>query len=179
MGLCAERVRALLHYSPETGVFTWRDRDLTEFSSLRAAMAFRARKVGVVAGCVSKISGYREIKLDGATYKAHRLAWLHVNGELPSLDLDHINGDRDDNRMSNLRVASRVDNGRNKKRPTTNTSGAIGVRWHAQLGKWIAQIKLLGRSHHLGLFDIFDDAVAARKKADAEHGFHANHGRAA
>ena len=109
--------------------------------------------------------GYIRINVLGRRYYAHRLAWFYVHGVWPSEQMDHINGNRSDNRIENLREATQSGNGQNKKMQRNNTSGCIGVTWNRRKKKWQAQINADGRRNYLGYFDIFDDAVAARKEA--------------
>jgi hypothetical protein len=84
------------------------------------------------------------------------------------VEVDHINGNPLDNRRTNLRLASRSQNARNRRRAANNTRGVPGVRWHRQRGKWNARIKLLGKEHSLGMFEHFDMAVQARKNAERQ-----------
>jgi hypothetical protein len=120
-----------------------------------------------VAGTLNS-HGYWSIKIAGKPHKAHRLAWLYVHGEWPPEDVDHINRARDDNRIVNLRLASRSENIQNSSLRLDNSSGHKGVCWVECRQKWIAQIKHQSRCKHLGYFDDINDAVAARKSAEAE-----------
>ena len=122
--------------------------------------------------------GYRIIHVDGKQYYAHRIAWHLFHGKWPEGSLDHINGDKDDNRPSNLREADAAEQMRNMPMPTRNTSGVHGVTWHKQTGKWQAGIAVNRKFKYLGLFDDLDEAAAARSAAEKKYGFHANHGRA-
>lgn len=130
-------------------------------------------KIGNVAGSHDK--GYRSVKIDGKSHRVHRLVWLWVHGEMPSKCIDHINHKRHDNRIENLRVASRLENSKNKTLHRNNTSGHAGV--HKARGKWGANIRVNYRLIHLGLFDSFEDAVIARENAEIQYKFHENHGR--
>ena len=156
--ITAERLREVLDYDPETGVFTRAKGGYGFFS-------------GSIAG--SKNKGYIRIKVDGKLYGAHRLAWLYVNGTLPDGDIDHINRVRTDNRISNLRVASDAENAQNKSKYRNNKSGVAGVYWHKLTEKWAAQIRVNGVSIHLGCYRDIDEAKAARSEAKAKyHKFH-------
>ena len=152
-----ERLRHLLDYDPETGVFTW--------------LVRRGRAAaGSVAGCVHS-EGYVRVKVDGATHVAHRLAWLFVYGEWPKQEIDHINRVKTDNRIANLRDVSRRENALNVGVFSNSTSGVTGVYWCKREGKWLTQITVFGRDQHLGYFADFNDAVAARHAAEMEvHG---------
>jgi hypothetical protein len=158
--LTAERLRELLSYDPETGVFTWR--------VTRGGGA----QVGSVAGAIDR-HGYRHIKLDYRLYRAHRLAWLYVYGAFPSKELDHINRLRDCNAISNLREATRSENGQNKVLQANNTSGFKGVSWDKRARKWAAQIALNGKNKFLGRFSTPHEAHLTYLAAAAE--MHACH----
>jgi hypothetical protein len=99
---------------------------------------------------------------------AHRLVWLLHKGYWPAADLDHINEDKTDNRIENLREATRAQNMQNVRVHKHNTSGCKGVAWYAPRGKWRAYIFCNYRQRHLGLFSTFTDAVAARKAAERQ-----------
>jgi hypothetical protein len=103
--------------------------------------------------------------IDNKVYLMHRLAWLYMTGSFPTEDTDHINHNRSDNRFKNLREVNRSINHQNRKQKTNNSSGHLGVVWHKQSKAWQAQITANYKSHYLGLFKNFDDAVLARKKA--------------
>jgi hypothetical protein len=118
-----------------------------------------------VAGSVNG-EGYLLIKLQRRSYKAHRLAWLYVCGVWPEDQLDHINRNRSDNRISNLREVTNKQNLQNAGKYSHNTSGHSGVSWHKQRSKWVAQIKHNHKVIHLGYFTNIEDAIAARKAAE-------------
>lgn len=146
--LTADRVRELLQYNPETGVFTW-----------KAASSNRVH-VGDEAGSFDK-DGYRAIRLDGRLHFSHRLAWLWAHGVHPSKELDHINRVRSDNRLSNLREATRSENVQNRLMQRNNTSGFSGVSWSKDAKRWCAKIKLNRKNMHLGYFHTPEAAYAA------------------
>ncbi len=151
--LTVERVRELLDYDPKTGVLT-------------RPTASRGRRAGVV-GHVQP-DGYRVVMVDRRKYAAHRLIWFYVHGVWPAEDLDHVNGERDDNRIANLRPATRAQNCQNRKINRSNTSGFKGVSYCSQTGRWRAQIN----RRHLGRFDTAELAhvayCAAAKKLFGE-----------
>lgn len=130
-------------------------------------------RVGDIAGGINPL-GYRQIAIKGVQFYAHRLAWFYVHGEWPSNQIDHINHNRDDNRIANLREADDAEQRKNMSRPANNTSGVTGVS--PAFGKWSAQIKHRGRKIHLGLFQEKAHAIIARKAAEKALGFHKNHG---
>lgn len=151
--ITAVYLRSRLDYDQTTGVFTWCVR-------LVDSGGWNARYAGTVAGCIGA-AGYIVIRLDGKNYRAHRLAWLHVRGEWPPRLLDHEDCDKQNNKFSNLRLASFADSSRNQRRPRSNKSGVKGVCWNSESKKWQAGIKVDRRSVHLGLFESIDDAAAA------------------
>jgi len=107
---------------------------------------------------------------------AHRIIWA-INYDIPPELIDHVDGNRANNRLSNLRSVTHRENGMNKVIPNTNTSGYIGVYWEVSLKKWRSQLNVRGKCIKLGCFDKLEDAVSARKFAAIEHGFHPNHGK--
>lgn len=166
-----------LAYDPETGVLTWRERPLHHFKHVLAQRCWNARFAGKPAGCVH-VHGYMEVKLLGLMWKAHHLIWVIVHGYLPVL-LDHEDGKRARNVLTNLREATKQENNRNTKRPKTNTSGSIGVSLDRRGGRWRAYIKEGDRNVSLGYYASRDEAAAARRAAEQRLGYHPNHGREA
>lgn len=155
MKLTAERLRELLHYNPETGVFTWLE-------------ARRCGRTGKNAGTL-KPNGYVEIEIEQRSYKAHRLAFLYMTGEWPDADVDHKNRRRADNRWTELRPASRAENLANSGPRRNNTSGFKGVSKRADTGRWRAQFRVGGKSVALGSFDTPEEAHQAYMAAAREH----------
>lgn len=146
-----DMLHALLDYDPDTGEFHW--------------IEARGRvKAGELAGYIHPAYGYRYIRINGTAYFAHRLAWLYEYGDLPEppLELDHINNDKDDNRIANLRVVTRSQNQQNNPKPRTNTTGYKGVTTH--YGRYCAQVMLNGRNIWLGYHDTPEAAAQARRK---------------
>ena len=121
--------------------------------------------------------GYGRITLLGKRYKSHRVAWAMHHGDWPPDQIDHINGVKSDNRIENLRSVSQAENSKNSKIPANNMSGVIGIHWDKVNFRWVARIRVNGKKIDLCRTKDFDEAVAARKKAEAEYGFHPNHGR--
>ena len=169
-------VKAVLDYDPATGVLTWRHRPRAMFKSDGSYKSWNTRFAGRVAGRPHKTRGYVEVKLLGGMRKAHRLIFLWLRGYVPEM-VDHESGARALNAETNLRPANHAINGKNQRRPSTNKSGVSGVNWHRRDEKWRAYIKVGARNVSLGYFTDFDAAVAARKAAEQEHGYHPNHGR--
>jgi hypothetical protein len=154
--LTAERLRELLAYNAETGVFINRvNRGTTGKAGCR---------VGARDG-----RGYIAMNIEGRLYVAHRLAWLYVTGEWPSDQIDHINGLRDDNRFANLREATNAKNRLNSKRRADNASGFKGVSWERRRSVWIANIQKGNRRFYLGQFATPEEAHAAYCLAAEKH----------
>jgi hypothetical protein len=144
-------IRGLLSYDPATGEFRW-------------------RKTGIVAGSPSH-HGYWKVRVLRRTCYAHRLAWFYVHGTWPIAHIDHINGNGCDNRIANLRVATRSQNLSNARKPKTNKSGFKGVSRCKKTNKWRAQIQKDGKVRALGHFERPEDAHAAYCAAAKElHG---------
>jgi len=154
--LTAEYVRSILDYNPQTGVFTW-----------KVSIGQRVKK-GQIAGC-THASGYRDIRVDGRSYCAHRLAWLHYYGEWPKGPLDHKDRDRANNAISNLRECTRSENGQNSTR-SRGSSKYRGVGWHKSRNKWRARISVNNKLLHLGHFD--DELEAANAYREAKEKYH-------
>lgn len=152
----------LLAYDQASGVLTWR-------------VARGRCAAGSIAGYDTG-RGYVGVRVLGRCDYVHRVAFLLMTGRSPKF-VDHISGDRADNRWVNLREVDRSGNGKNMKRPDSNRSGVVGVFWNSCRGKWTARIKSRQITTHLGHFDSFDLAVRARKDAEHQLGFHQNHGR--
>ena len=133
--------------------------------------------VNSVAGFIDNSVGYRKIKIKNVRYYAHRLVWLYYYGEWPDKSIDHIDGNKLNNRIENLRVVTHQENHKNRQRASNNTSGVTGVGVHTQTKKWRSRIRVDDELIHLGVFDNFEDAVAARKAAERKYNFHPNHGR--
>lgn len=176
-------LRQLLSYDPETGKLFWKERDVRWFKDGRRSAQGNAdwwnkRFAGKEAFTAREGSGYASGGIFGVIHKGHNVIWVMENGSIQG-EIDHINGDKADNRLCNLRDVSRAENMRNKSRNANNVSGVPGVFWHTASNAWVAKIGVDMKSVHLGVFPTFEAAVAARKAAEREHGFHENHGRAA
>lgn len=159
--LTQKTLKESVSYNHDTGLFTWIKSNKNHI------------KPNASAGNLSP-RGYIVIRIYGVLYKAHRLAWLYVYGVFPPKEIDHINHIKDDNRISNLRLADRTVNNRNASKRKDNTSGVVGVTFHKRIKKWQASIG--AKSQHLGYFENKDDAIFARKQAELNLDYHANHG---
>ena len=156
----AALARALLDYDPLTGVLTWKHRD-------DAPKQWNVRYAGKPAGCVDSFYGYALIGIDGKSHRAHRLAWLHFYGSWPEGVVDHKNGVRTDNRISNLRDVSKTVNGQNQRAATrkNRSTGLLSASLHKRSGKYRADIKVDGRTKFLGNYDSADEAHQAYLEA--------------
>ncbi len=154
-----ETLNSLLNYCPETGTLQWKAAD-------------RGRRVGVEAGSNDRL-GYRAVHIMGKRYLSHRVIWKMVLGMEPPETLDHINGNKQDNRIANLRESEAAENLHNAKRSSRNSSGVKGVRYVG----WTASIATRGNRKFLGNFDSKEEAEKAVRAAREElHGKFANHG---
>lgn len=160
--LTQDRLKSVLDYNPETGIFTWKVSN--------SPKGLKGRDAG------SGVNGYIRIGIDRDQYLAHRLAWFYVYGEWPTNQIDHINGDRLDNRIENLRDIERGDNQRNMKLSQRNKIGITGVYWSKTKDKWYVQISINGKRKHLGYCDNLFDACCIRKSAELRYNYHENHG---
>lgn len=149
MTLTAERIRELLDYDPQTGVFTWRG-------------------TGKIAG-TKQPRGYVVVGIERKKHYAHRLAWAHVTGRWPDQQIDHINLDRSDNRFANLRPADHSQNGANQRRRKRTTAGLKGVYYHQKNDRWVAQLVVRGEHHYLGSYECPAAASLAYQVAADSH----------
>jgi len=143
------RLKHLLSYDRDTGVFRW---------NVRAA---RSIHVGQVTGCPASDGGYLQIVLDGKKYFAHRLAWFYVYGEMPGKEVFHRNENKQDNSIENLGVRTATERARSLGVDVRNKSGHLGVSWTESRKKWRASIRLDGKSKSLGYFQSKEDAIRA------------------
>jgi HNH endonuclease len=165
----------LLDYDPNTGELRWKPRVVKWFTRTQFQSSWNARWASTVARNTTSYGGFHVVVLKRG-YKVHRLIWLMVHGVWPDT-IDHINGDPADNRLDNLRSVTKAINSQNMKRFTNNTSGVTGVSFDTARGTWAAYVNHLGVRTTLGRFTALADAVAVRKQAEVQYGFHSNHGR--
>lgn len=142
-----KHLKSILSYDRKTGVFKWK------------AKTSRKTVIGNQAGGID-CAGYVVIGIAGKTYYAHRLAWLYCHGYIPK-QLDHKDGDRKNNAISNLRECSSSQNIFNAKKAKNNTSGHKGVSWHEKAGKWEAYVCHQNKKNYLGLYDTPEQAAKA------------------
>lgn len=172
-------LRAMLLLDAARGGLTWLCRPREMFSSDNACNSWNAKWGGKGAFTAVDGHGYRVGAIRSTLHRAHRVIWALHYGAWPEHDIDHINGDKLDNRPANLRLVSHAENMMNLPLKANNTSGVLGVSWDKRDRKWRASIKQGGRQETLGYFWTFEAAVKARKDAEVRLGFHPNHGRVA
>lgn len=159
-----EELRQLLRYDPETGKLYWKPRPLSMFPSDRTGKSWNTRYAGKEAFRVGNL-GYLQGNLVGFNVKAHRVAWAIQNGAWPDGDIDHKNMNRADNRISNLRPASRTENRMNTRAQINCKSGYKGVHWDRDSGKWRAQLSRGGKCIFSAKFNSLEDASEAYAQA--------------
>jgi len=163
MELTQSYLKTQIHYDEKTGHITW-------------ACHKVGRKPDGLAGCI-RFDKRRVIRINNKLYLASRLAFLYMTGHWPKHNIDHINGNSADDSWDNLRDVEQEFNVRNQIKSTTNTSGITGVYWSKKRKKWLAAITVYGKQRYIGCFEDINTARDARKNAEKELGFHANHGR--
>lgn len=147
--LTQKRLKEVVKYAPETGVFTWK------------TCLSNSVRLGAVSGYINN-RGYRIIAVDSKNYPAHRLAFLFMAGYLPEHEVDHMDGDKDNNAWVNLREVSHSCNLQNQKTHSNNKSGFRGVCWSKSSRKWSSYIKVHGKILSLGVYDDKLEAALAR-----------------
>jgi hypothetical protein len=144
--------------------------DYANGALVRKISRSRLAKAGDVAGCFDKKLGYHRVLIQGKSYLLHRIIFMHQHGYMPEY-VDHINGDATDNRIENLRVATKIENSRNRAKHSNNTSGRKNVSWHKQHNKWSVTISAEGKKKHIGYFEDFELAdLVAMEARDKYHG---------
>lgn len=154
--LTSERLRAVLSYDPETGIFRW-----LQSTGPRAV-------IGAIAGTIDH-KGYRRIRIDGIKEAAHRLAFLHIEGRWPAAQVDHINRNRADNRWDNLREATQTENSRNLLSPRSLSGSGLKGAYPTRGGRWQAIITVDRQTIYLGTFDTESEAHLAYRQMAAIH----------
>ena len=174
-------LRQLLNYDPETGRLIWLPRPISMFNGPTARFQestcsnWNNRYAGQEAFIGIDGAGYRQGCIFAHYLKAHRVAWAIHHDAWPTGEIDHINGDNQDNRIANLRDVTHAENLRNCRLAVSNTSGVTGVHWDKRLTKWIATITVNKKVIRIGMFSELDDAASARKAASIKFGFSPSH----
>lgn len=172
-----EHFKSCFIYDQDTGVLTWRRRPLEHFKNSHGCNTWNTKFAGKVAGS-KDADGYLVVKIDFKSHRVHRVIWEMCNGPIPNgKKIDHEDHDRENNRLSNLRLTDEAGNAKNCSLRSDSKSGICGVFWNDRYGKWEAYLNSGGKSVLRKRFLCFLDAVAERKRAEMEFDFHANHGK--
>lgn len=167
----AHMLATYLDYDPEAGTLTWRAR------AIDRPVGWNKKWAGKPAfTALSKTGGYPHGRIFGRLYKAHQVAWAMGYGEWSTLQIDHINHNKLDYRLCNLREVTNLENHRNRRMSPRNTSGVTGV--YRDRTRWVAAIVVQKKAIHLGSFGTVAEAAEARRAGELRYGFHPNHGRA-
>jgi len=174
----------LVKYEPESGLLFWIKRHQDMFLGAtqgphQACRIWNGKWAGKPALNTFDTYGYKHGRIMGRNYKAHRVAYAIYTGSWPSHHIDHINGNRADNRACNLRDVSRCENQRNMCNLPSGKYGQVGVRYDHNINKWIAKIGVGGTSKHLGCFENIEDAISERVSAERVYGYSLTHGKRA
>lgn len=172
--------KRFIDYNRKSGLLKWKYTTPDMFTASKRTAEqkcrmFNARYADNEAFTSTNGHGYKCGVILGIRITAHRLIWMLEHGHEPD-QIDHINGNRTDNRISNLRNVSKKENGRNLSISKRNKSGVTGVRFNQRRSKWEADIRVDRKLVFIGRFDKLEDAISARKAAEAKYGFHKNHG---
>ena len=156
-----KELKEILEYNENTGKFFWKIKPMYNVN------------IGDKAG--NNHNGYTRLTINGKKYLTHRLAWLYVYGEFPKGDLDHIDNDRGNCRINNLRIANKSTNGFNRKKQANNTSGIKGVIWSKASNKWMVKIGVNKKKLYFGVWNDLEFAELVAQEARAKyHGEYAN-----
>ena len=151
MKLSQEKLKSIFEYDPVTGVMRWKES--------RSNMIKNS-----IAGSIHS-SGYKVVTIESGSYKMHRIIWIMLFDNIPNgFYIDHINGNKIDNRLENLRLATNSQNQQNRPAPKNSSSGYRGVTWHKQMQQWMARIGHHGQRTTIGFFNTAEDAYEAYKK---------------
>ena len=151
-----ELINNLFHYCSNTGILSWK-------------VKRGSAQVGSIAGCV-RDNGYLDVRINKKLYRVHRIIWIMMYGYMPTKDIDHLNGERADNRLCNLREVSRGDNMHNLRGATKrNKTGLLGVSRHKFRKTWRARLCVDGNQIYLGVFETPNEAYIAYMNAKRKY----------
>jgi hypothetical protein len=170
--LTQKELQELLIYVPEIGTLIWKERP----GNGRTDKSWNTKYAGKEAFTAVDRKGYRVGSINYVNYRAARVIYKLYHG-IEAEQVDHIDGDRSNNRIVNLRAVTHQQNQQNMKRSSRNTSGVVGVSWNSGKNRWDAKISVDGTSVLIGRYIDFHEAVIARKRREQELGYHPNHGR--
>lgn len=176
--LSIEFLNESFQYIAEDGLLIWRERPSHHFPTIPGWKRFNSRFSGKPAGTVNG-QGYRQIKINGISHNAHRIAWAIHNSIWPIGDVDHISGNKLDNSSSNLRLVSHAENCRNQRLSSANKSSRTGISLDKRDGTWCAYIMADDKQIYLGRRKSLNEAISLRESAEKKLGYHENHGRPA
>lgn len=173
--ITVDELRKLLEINA-SGVLVWKARTKESFKLLNLNW-WNQQNAGKPALTAVTSEGYLRGRILGSSYLAHRVVWALHYGEWPKHSIDHINGDKADNSIGNLRDVSTQENARNAKLSAANKVGKVGVSYHKNNKNFSSRIVVDGKQIHLGSFKSIEDAAKARAEAERKYGFHQNHGK--
>jgi hypothetical protein len=162
------------NYCPATGEIVWKVRPAHHFAQARRMRAFNTRCAGKIAGTADPTTGYLRISIGQIKVYAHQVAFLYQTGQIPKT-IDHKDGNKRNNKWSNLRECDTSKNLKNCFLYASNTTGFVGV--YKKRNKWKSSLQSCGKYYSLGVFEKIEDAVAARNAASEKHGFTGRHGQ--
>ena len=170
----------LLDYDPETGALAWRTRPVSMFKDGNTSAAANCRgwnkRWAGKPAFTADHNGYLAGNIAGKVVAAHRVIWRLMTGDIPDV-VDHINGNRSDNRWVNLRNGTQADNASNLPKRKNNSTGVTGVFWVAEARRWRCRVTKDRKPHNLGYFGCLGHAIKAHRDALTEMGFAEEHGR--
>jgi len=167
-------IEQLTDYNPNTGIMVWKKRKADMFSKPSYMNSWNTRNAGNALTTMDG-KGYFMCGCLGKIYRVHRLIWLKVYGEWPTI-IDHVNGVRTDNRLINLRQVTNQQNHMNQRKSSKNTSGVTGVYFMNSSSLWCAQMKFNGKTYHLGSNKDKNTVILMRKNEEDRLGFSKRHG---
>lgn len=175
-------IKAWFDYNPDTGEITWKEWVSPDWYKHAGCYAtFMKERAGKPVDFYKHPLGHLHVTIGGKQgIYAHQIVWVLTYGELPKHEIDHIDGDPQNNAVENLRDVPRNINHRNQKLRSSNSSGVTGVSLHKETGKWVTSVTVNGKYKHLGIFRNIEDAVSARQDFLSENkhlGFTERHGK--